>query len=64
MGSNLIERTKFYLEIAHCSIDYCPPTLYFSEVLTSLTDSQLQINTLRQENNDLKKKIVLLEKKQ
>jgi len=57
MGSNIIERTKFYEEIAKCSIDYSPPTQYFTDVLDSLEYMQKQINDLRQENERLHKEL-------
>lgn len=57
MGSNLIERTKFYLEIASCSIDYCPPVQYFTEVLASIEDMQKQINDLRADSNRMRKEL-------
>ena len=57
MGSNIIERTKFYEEIANCSIDYSPPTQYFTDVLASLEDMQKQINDLRQDNEKMRKEL-------
>lgn len=54
MKSNLIERTKFYEEISNCSIDYCPPTQYFIDVLEAITDAAKQINDLRAEVANLR----------
>jgi hypothetical protein len=57
MGSNINERTKFYEEIANCSIDYCPPAQYFTDVLAALEDMQKQINDLRQDNDRMRKEL-------
>jgi HAMP domain-containing protein len=57
MGSNIIERTKFYEEISKCSIDYSPPAQYFTDVLDSLEDMQKQINDLRQDNERMRKEL-------
>jgi hypothetical protein len=57
MGSNIIERTKFYEEIAKCSIDYSPPTQYFTDVLDSLEYMQKQINDLRANNETMRKEL-------
>lgn len=57
MGSNIVERTKFYEEIAGCSIDYCPPAQYFTDVLYAIEDMQKQINDLRQDNERMGKEL-------
>jgi hypothetical protein len=57
MGSNIIERTKFYEEIASCSIDYCPPAQYFTDVLSVIEDMRKQINDLRADNDTLRKEL-------
>ena len=57
MGSNIVERTKFYEEIANCSIDYCPPSQYFTDVLYAIEDMQKQINDLRADNERMRKEL-------
>lgn len=50
MAYNIVERTKFYLEIASCGMEYAPPPAYFQDVLYALEDMTKQINDLRQDN--------------
>jgi len=57
MGSNIIERTKFYEEISNCSIDYCPPAQYFTDVMYAIEDMQKQINDLRADNERMRKEL-------
>ena len=55
MASNILERTKFYHEIASCGMEYTPPKAYFADVLASIEDMQKQINDLREDNIRLRK---------
>lgn len=55
MASNILERTKFYHEIASCGMEYTPPKAYFADVLYAIEDMQKQINDLREVNLRLRK---------
>jgi len=55
--NNILERTKFYHEIASCGMEYTPPKAYFADVLASIEHMQKQINDLREANLKLHKEL-------
>jgi len=47
--NKVLERTRFYEEIASSGIEYTPPTQYFRDVQEVMEDMIKQINDLRNE---------------
>jgi hypothetical protein len=56
--NRVIERTKFYEEIARGGLEYTPPAQYFADVLYAIEDMQKQINDLREDNRKMQTELV------
>lgn len=54
--NKVLERTRFYEEIASSGLEYTPPTQYFRDVREAMEDMIKQINDLRNELEMAKKK--------